>query len=203
VFNEIIKVDLSFYYTLLDDAMVRRNFQLNGLDSIVYDGELSQVQAIQNAAQAEIFGIQAGVELRLPLGLVFSSNLNIQQGDEELDDGTTSPSRHAAPTFGISRLTYNADKWQVQFYALYNAGVDFADLAQEERGKTEIYARDDNGDPYSPGWYTVNLKSSFELSPSITLNVGLENITNQRYRSYSSGIAAAGRNLVLSVRAKV
>jgi hemoglobin/transferrin/lactoferrin receptor protein len=203
VFNEIFKVDLSAYYTLLDDAMVRRNFQLNGQDSIIYDGELSQVQSIQNAAQAEVYGLQAGIELRLPSGFVFNSNLNIQHGEEELDDGTTSPSRHAAPSFGISRLTYSAKKWQVQLYAIYSAGVDFADLAQEERGKTEIYAMDAEGNPYSPGWYTLNLKTSYEISPSMTINLGLENLTDQRYRPYSSGIAAAGRNLVVSLRARV
>jgi len=42
------------------NAMVRRNFQLNGLDSIDYDGTLSQVQAIQNAAVAQVYGLQVG-----------------------------------------------------------------------------------------------------------------------------------------------
>lgn len=203
VFSEVVKIDLSAYYTLLENALVRRNYTLNGLDSIVYDGELSQVQAIQNAAQAKVRGLQAGVEIRLGRGLVLNSQLNIQKGDEELDDGTSSPSRHAAPTFGVSRLTYQHNKLQLQLYAIYSRGVDFADLPQEEQGKTEIYAADSDGNPYAPGWYTINLKGSYALSPAISLNVGLENITSQRYRPYSSGIAAAGRNLVVSLRAKV
>ncbi|MCB0688766.1 MAG: TonB-dependent receptor, partial [Saprospiraceae bacterium] len=69
VFSEVVKIDLSAYYTLLDNALVRRNFTLNGQDSIMYDGELSQVQAIQNAAQAKVRGIQAGLEIRLASGL--------------------------------------------------------------------------------------------------------------------------------------
>ncbi|MCB0665972.1 MAG: TonB-dependent receptor [Saprospiraceae bacterium] len=203
VFSEVVKIDLSAYYTLLENALVRRNYTLNGLDSIVYDGELSQVQAIQNAAEAKVLGLQAGVEIRLGRGLVLNSQLNIQKGDEELDDGTSSPSRHAAPTFGVTRLTYQQHKLQVQFYAIYSRGVDFADLPQEEQGKTEIYAADSDGNPYAPGWYTINLKGLYALSPAISLNVGMENITSQRYRPYSSGIAAAGRNLVLSLRVKV
>jgi hemoglobin/transferrin/lactoferrin receptor protein len=31
----------------------------------------------------------------------------------------------------------------------------------------------------------------------------LENITDIRYRPYSSGISAAGRNLILSLRAQI
>lgn len=203
VFNEVVKVELSAYYTLLENAMVRRNYTLNGMDSIIYDGELSQVQAIQNAAQAKVRGLQAGVEIRLSRGLTFQSQLNLQKGDEELDDGTTSPSRHAAPTFGVTRLTYQQNKLQLQVYAVYSAGVDYASLPQEEQGKTEIYAADTDGNPYSPGWHTLNLKGSYSLSSRISLNMGLENITNQRYRPYSSGIAAAGRNLIVSLRAKV
>ena len=59
VFGETVKIDLTGYYTILKNALVRRNFQLNGQDNIMYDGELSQVQAIQNAAEANVYGIQA------------------------------------------------------------------------------------------------------------------------------------------------
>ena len=68
VFGDYLKVDVTGYYTILQNAMVRRNFQLNGLDSIVYDGSLSQVQAIQNAASATVYGVQAGFEAKLPSG---------------------------------------------------------------------------------------------------------------------------------------
>src|SRR5690554_4055415 len=54
-----VKLDLTGYYTLLDHALVRRDFTLNGQDSILYDGELSQVQAVQNAAIARVYGVQA------------------------------------------------------------------------------------------------------------------------------------------------
>jgi hemoglobin/transferrin/lactoferrin receptor protein len=82
VFGERLRVDLTGYYTILDDALVRRNFQLNGMDSIVYDGELSQVEAIQNAASAHVFGIQAGVEIKFGKGFSLLSRINIQDGEE-------------------------------------------------------------------------------------------------------------------------
>ena len=202
IFDKTVKVDVSAYYTLLKNALVRRDFQLNGQDSIVYDGELSKVQAIQNAAEARIWGIQAGVEVKLPQGFGFSSDFNYQKGEEELDDGTTSASRHAAPWFGVSRLTYKTPKLQLQMYVDYSGEVSFEDLPEEEKGKTEIYALNDNGDPYAAGWYTLNFKANYQLTEMISVNGGLENITDRRYRPYSSGISGAGRNFILALRAK-
>ena len=201
--GDLLKLDFSVYYTILDNAMVRRNFSLNGEDSIMYDGVLSQVQAVQNAAQAYVFGVQAGIELRLPAGIILTSDINLQKGEEETDNGVSSPSRHAPPTYGVTRLKYSSDRFEFQAYAIYSGGKEYEDLALEERSKEEIYATDDDGLPYSPSWYTINLKATYALSESISVNLGLENITNQRYRPYSSGIAAAGRNLVVSMRANI
>ncbi|MEQ9230388.1 MAG: TonB-dependent receptor [Cyclobacteriaceae bacterium] len=202
VFGEFAKIDVTAFYTILNNAMVRRDFTLNGQDSIQYDGELSQVQAIQNAAIAKVYGLQVGVEINLPGAFIFSSDLNFQKGREELDDGSKSPSRHAAPIFGVTRLTYATNKLDVQLYATYQGQRTNKQLAQEERGKTEIYALDANGDAYAPSWYTLNLKGQYQIKSFLSASAGIENITDQRYRPYSSGMSGAGRNFILSVTAK-
>ena len=197
-----VKIDVSTYYTLLDNALVRRDFTLNGSSEIVYDGELSQVQAIQNAAKANVYGVQFGFDAKLSSGFRFSTDLNFQKGEEELDNGDKSSSRHAAPFFGISRLGYVASKLDFELNVQFSDKVSFEDLAEEERGKPEIYATDRNGNPYSPSWYTLNLKSMYKLNQNFTLTAGLENITDQRYRLYSSGIVSPGKNFILALRAK-
>ncbi len=202
IFANRVKIDLALYYTLLENALVRRDFNLNGQDSILYDGVLSKVQAIQNAAKARVYGIQTGIEVKFPKGFGFSSDFNVQVGEEELDDGTLSPSRHAAPWFGTTRVTYTAEKLNLQFYSNYQGTRTYEDMPFEERGKTEIYAADENGNPYAPGWITLNFKAMYHISEHFSLSSGLENITNRRYRPYSSGISAPGRNFILSVTAK-
>ena len=202
LFGKNVKVDVSGYYTLLDNAMVRRDFTLNGETEIVYDGELSNVQAIQNAANAKVYGIQAGIEVKSVSGFYFQVDLNFQKGEEELDNGEKSPSRHAAPFFGVGRLGYSNSKLDLQLNAQFSDEVSYDNLAEEERGKPEIYAIDGNGNPYSPSWYTLNLKSMYKLTENFTVTVGLENITDQRYRPYSSGIVAPGKNFILALRAK-
>jgi hemoglobin/transferrin/lactoferrin receptor protein len=196
-----VKLDFSTYYTFLDNALVRRDFTLNGASQIMYDGELSQVQAIQNAAHAFVYGVQAGIVLNLPSGFRFTTDLNYQKGEEELDNGRKSPSRHAAPFFGLTRFGLTHSKLDLELNLQYSDQVAYKDLAEEERGKKEIYALDRNGNPYSPSWYALHLKSMYKLSDKVTITAGIENITDQRYRPYSSGIASPGKNFVLAVRA--
>ncbi|HKK38481.1 MAG TPA: TonB-dependent receptor [Cryomorphaceae bacterium] len=202
VLADKVKIGLTGYYTLLENAMVRRNFTLAGQDSIIYQGELSQVQAIQNAAEARVYGIQAELEIILLKELSLSSQFNWQDGEEELDDGSTSASRHAAPWFGVTRLRYSESNLTLELNTQYSGEVAFADLNVGERGKPYLYATDSNGNPYSPSWYTLNFRATYQLSPTWLISAGVENLTDQRYRTYSSGIAAAGRNVVLSATAR-
>lgn len=201
VFGKNLKLEITGFYTQLQNALVRRDYQLNGSDSLLYQGTMSQVQALQNAAVANVYGYQAGIEWKLRDGVSVSSSLNYQHGEEELDDGSTSSSRHAAPMFGVTRLNYQAQNLRLQVYSQYQGERSFDELPEEEKGKDEIYAKDGNGNNYSPSWYTLNLKAQYNLTHEISINAALENILDKRYRPYSSGLSAPGRNFVLSVRA--
>lgn len=202
VVGNFVKLDLTGYYTHLNNAMVRRDFLFNGEDTILYQNEPSRVQAIQNAANAYVYGVQLGGELKLPENFKFSTDLNFQKGEEETDNGINSPSRHAPPFYGFSRLTYQGEKINLQLYTQFQGEQSFENLAIEERSKDEIYAKDNNGNNYSPSWYTLNLKAMYALTEKITITSGLENITDQRYRPYSSGISGAGRNFIMALRAQ-
>lgn len=193
-----VKLDATAYYTILENALVRRDYTIAGHYSIVYQGVNSKVQAIQNAARAHVYGIQAGIEVKLPSGFGFITDFNYQNGEEEMDDGSTTTSRHAPPWFGVTRLMYVKNKVNLQVYAMYSGERSFQDLNFGERRKTEIYAADENGQPYSPAWYTLNFKGIYKVNETIRFSCGLENITDRRYRPYSSGISAAGRNFILS-----
>jgi hemoglobin/transferrin/lactoferrin receptor protein len=40
------------------------------------------------------------------------------------------------------------------------------------------------------------------MNKYLAVNVGIENITDQLYRSYSSGISSPGRNFIVSLNAQ-
>jgi hemoglobin/transferrin/lactoferrin receptor protein len=201
ILSKHAKLNFGGYYTYLDNALVRGTFNLNGQDSITYDGELSAVEAIQNGAYATVYGGHIGIQVSLASGLTLGTQYNIQNGKEKLDDGSTQALRHAAPRFGSTKLTYSKKKLMMQLYFVYNAAFQFGDLPNSEAAKDNLYAKDDNGNPYSPKWYTVNAKAQYQINRTFVVNAGLENILNVRYQPYSSGIAAPGRNLILSLKA--
>lgn len=196
------KIDLTGYYTILENALVQRDYTLNGLDSIIYDGEMSQVQAIQNAAEATVYGIQLSFDFQISDDFKFFSNFTYQQGEEELNDGNISPMRHAPPLFGNGGIKFRKNKLSFSFYSFYQGEISHENLAVSEHRKDEFYAQDENGDNYSPAWYTINCSMSYQLNKNFILSGGIENISNQRYRPYSSGISGAGINFITSVRAK-
>ena len=202
LFGSWLKVDVAAYATLLRNALVRRPFQLGGQDSVMYDGQMSRVEAMQNAAVARVVGAYMGLEARISRSWSAKTSVNVQRGVEELDNGELSPSRHAAPTFGLARVTYRKGRFRADAYSQFQGPRRNDQLAWEERAKTEMYALDADGKAYCPAWYTLNARASLDLKHGVGINVGIENLTDQRYRPYSSGISGAGRNLVVAVSAK-
>ncbi|GEQ85044.1 hypothetical protein ULMS_05520 [Patiriisocius marinistellae] len=197
-FENVVKLDVATFYTVLEDALVRRDFELGGETEILYQGELSNVQAIQNSGKAEVYGFEAGLEINFSKALQLTSQYNITDGYTDEDDGSRAPIRHAAPQFGNTHFIYNKGKLKVDAYVVYNGQFDFQDLAPSQQNNAYIYAEDENGDPFSPSWETLNVAAQYKLTDALQLNATLENITDQRYRTYSSGITAAGRNLIVA-----
>ncbi len=195
-----ITLDLASFYTYLDDALVRRDYSLNGRTTIEYQGEPSRVQAIQNAASAYVYGFEGGINVKLDENLKLVSQITITKGEEEQEDGSKAPLRHAAPLYGNTHLVWAKNKLKLDLFSEYNGKLNFVDLAPSEQDKAYLYAIDDNGNPYFANWYTLNFTSQYQISPNWSATVALENITDQRYRTYSSGISAAGRNLILAVK---
>lgn len=83
---------------------------------------------------------------------------------------------------------------------MFNIKVNFDDLAFEEKQKLHLYAKDKNGDPYVPSWIIINFRSNYSITNRYSVSVGLDNITNIRYRPYSSGISAPGRNFIIAIK---
>ena len=200
--GDVLDFDVSAYYTYLDHAIARGTATFNGNDSIDYDGELSRVLSLQNISSLTIFGVQAQVKWKLAPFLQFTSAYNYQKGREkDPDTGRDFPPTHVAPSFGSTHLIYSwKEKFKADVYANYNGEIRYEDLALSERGDTHLYAKDADGNPYAPSWWTMNLKVSYTFKKYITLDGGVENILDKRYRPYSSGISAPGRNFIMSLR---
>lgn len=194
-----VKIDGVVYYTYLKDALARANFNFNGQDSILYAGDMSKVQAVQNIADAWVYGLQAGIEVVIAKGLSLRSTISFQKGKEfNIDSARYFPKNHVAPTFGRTSITYKRRQFKLDVYSSYQVKVNPDDLPFGE--SPFLYALDDDGRAFVPGWYTLNIKAAVFFNKHLSLSGGIENITNQLYRTAGSGITASGRNFVLGLK---
>lgn len=197
-----LRFELNGFYTILDNAIVRRPSTFNNQDSILFDGAMSRVEQLQNVAHAKVYGIQSAVQVTLLQNLTIQSHANWIKGKETDDvNDEQVPLRHAPPLYGNTLLQYRYKKIAMEASAVYSGKIANEDMAPSEKSKADIYAKDENGNPYSPSWHTINLKASYPFNDYLTLSAGWENITNQRYRAYSSGIVAPGSNVIVAMRA--
>ncbi len=193
-----VQFEASAFYSVLQNAFVREPFSFNGNDSIIYDDELSQVQALQNVECATVYGFQTALKITLIENLFLKSTLQFTDGETEEGE----PVRHVAPLFGEARLGYEKAKWKLALFSIFNGEMDAEDLAFSERDKENLYAKDENGQPFSPAWAILNFKAEYQFCDPLTVQIGVENIFDKRYRPYSSGISAAGRNFTVAVRGR-
>ncbi len=195
-----IELDFSSYVTYLYNSFIRDDFTLsNGVSEIIYDGELSQIQALQNSSKSFIYGIEFGINMFLNKNFRMKSQHNLIAGYELDDLPFGMPVRHIPPNYGNFHLIYNNGDFTIDTYLNYNSKISFNNLAESERAKPYMYALDENGNPYSPSWMTFNVRSKYFFSKMLNINFTVENITNKLYRPYSSGISAPGLNFIFSL----
>jgi hemoglobin/transferrin/lactoferrin receptor protein len=193
-------IELSVFYNYLNDVLVKRDDTYNGNSTINFNEENLKIQSVQNGAFARIYGLTASINYQFLNYFKFTTNVSYNKGIEVLDNGNEAPLRHAAPLFGNMILAYNKNNFNANINYEFNGSIDSSSLAPSEIEKSYLYALDEKGLPFVPSFGVLNLKTSYELYKNITLNLGLENILDKRYRPYSSGITAPGRNLITSIR---
>ncbi len=216
-FSEKVKLELTGYYTLFRNALVKAPFRLNGQDSVVYNGVMSQVLANQNKNKAYVYGLNAAITIQFTPQLRLYSTLNYTRGRFETDDTKNSavyqkqangsyalvqakvkrkPLDHIPPVFGKTSLRYESRKWNTELFALYN-GWKKLDQYNADGEDNAQYATADG----MPGWTTINWRGNLQLAKSLQLQLAVENIFDRNYRYFASGFSAPGRNFILALRA--
>lgn len=195
-----IELDFSTYITYLYDALIRDDFTLeNGISQIIYDGELSQIQALQNGSKSLIYGFEFGANMVINKNLSLKSQLNLIAGHELNELPFALPVRHIPPNFGNLHLIFEKGRLSFDAFVNFNSEISYNNLAESERAKPYLYALDKDGNPYSPSWTTYNFRSKYLLSDKLNFTLSFENISDKLYRPYSSGISAPGLNFIFSV----
>jgi hemoglobin/transferrin/lactoferrin receptor protein len=193
--TEKFSTEITAFYTLFRNAIALAPFQLEGKDSILYNGRLSQVIANQNARRAFIRGLNYRLDIKLTPSLNWETTLSSTYGRFTSGNKAIKPMDHIPPFFGKSSLLYKKNTLQWEFYIHFNGWKRIEDFNMDGEDNAQ-YATPDG----MPSWYTLNLRASWQLYKSFQVQAGLENILDRNYRYFASGFSAPGRNLYLSLR---
>lgn len=183
--------EATYFYTAINDAIVTKEFTLNGATQIDNDndGIMSTIFANQNAGKAYITGFSGSVKTTLARNLAFNGSYNVTLG-RVTTNGNNRPLDHIPPYYG--RLSFNyAPTWGTfEAYMLFNGKKDLKDYSTS--GEDNLQYAPASG---MPAWETYNFKASTKQIYGFTLFAGMENILDTQYRVFASGINAGGRNI--------
>ena len=192
VLSEGLSIQATGYYTLLTNALTVGAGTFNGSDSVVYDGQLSQVMTTTNAGRAYVYGFEAMLSGKLNDHLSMIATVNYTKGRNVTD---SIPLDHIPPVFGKLAMVYTIGKLRTELFMNYSGWKRLEDYNMEGEDNF-AYAT-----PYGmPSWATVNARVNYNFSRQLSLQVACENILDQNYRNYASNISAPGRNFIVTLR---
>ncbi|MFZ4057852.1 MAG: TonB-dependent receptor [Ferruginibacter sp.] len=211
-----VNINLNSFYTLFRNALVKAPYQLNGQDSIIYNGIKSQVLANQNFNKAYLYGFAIDLLVNVASNLSATSTISYTYGRFKTDatknsavyekqvNGTYNlvqkkvaekPLDHIPPLIGRTSFNYRYKKLNAEISFLYN-GWKRLDQYNADGEDNAQYATADG----MPAWVIANFKCSIPLTKGLLLQAGVENIFDRNYRYFASGFSAAGRNFQISLR---
>lgn len=187
-----MKIELVGFYSYLKDAIVRTAFELNGEDSLMYDGDYYKITTNYNAGEAYIYGASLGITANLNKNIHLKGTFNYTYGRNLTDDV---PLGHIPPIFGRTSITYRKSRFFLDTYVVYQGWKrteDFSPYGEDNEGEAMEYG--------FPSWWTLNMKAGFEVLKYFDFIIAVENIVDQFYKPYASGVSAAGRNFIFTAR---
>jgi hemoglobin/transferrin/lactoferrin receptor protein len=193
-FNKKVTVSVNGYYTLLKNAITVQPSTFEGSDSIMYDGQLSQVTTTINATEAYIYGLEAGVRGNITNQLSIVSTINYTYGRIKTDT-TDYPLDHIPPVFGKTGLNLNVKKFRGEVFVQYSGWKRLKNY--NLIGEDNIAYATAQG---MPAWFTLNARIGYQFNRYVSLQVACENILDVNYRQFASNISAAGRNFIVTLR---
>ncbi|HTE28107.1 TonB-dependent receptor [Flavitalea sp.] len=213
---KMFKWDVSVFYTSFRNAITLAPYQLNGQDSIIYNGTKSQVVANQNLNKAYMYGFSAKITATLNKHFSLYSTLNYTKGRYKTDEKTKTniyqehtngeyilvqanvkekPMDHIPPMFGLTSFEYKNEWLSAEVFGQYFGWKKLSEYNADGEDNAQ-YATADG----MPAWITLNLRTSIKITENLRVQGAIENITDRNYRNFASGFSAPGRNFILSLR---
>lgn len=191
-----VRFEITGFYTSFRNAIAAAPFKLNGQDSILYNSVKCAVYASQNVNKAYVRGFNVRLKVELSKKISWDNTISHTYGRYKNADGTEKPLDHVPPVFGKTSLTYTDKKFSTEIYGMFNSWKKIKDYNPDGEDNGQ-YATADG----MPSWFTFNWRGSYKFTKNLTLQAGVENISDRNYRYFASGFSAPGRNFIVALRA--
>ena len=194
VFPGIATISGAIWFTYLNNAIVRTSHSLNGSDSLLYDGNYYGIITNANASLATIQGISLNLNSDLPGRFFFRGSFNYLMGRDITNEV---PLAHIPPIYGRFSAGYAHRKLNSEAYIAYSGRKYWSELSP--------YGEDNEDESIAgfgfPGWSTLNLRAQYRINKHFTVQAAVQNILDQYYKVFASGVGAPGRNFIFTFRA--
>lgn len=191
-----LQLNANVFYTQLYDAIVVSPTQVNGSDSITYDGSKARVNSLSNAQKAFVYGYQ--LTTNYTLGVLNLYGAYTYTYGRVTSTPVETPLDHIPPVYGRFGGAVKLKGWMLDAYTQFSGAKKLSDYSQS--GEDNLQYATSKG---MPAWYTLNIRGQYSLYTRgvlITLQSGIENIADVHYRLFASGISAPGRNIYAALR---
>ena len=190
-----LDADFAIFHSLILSKIEAAAFQINGSDSILYDGEVLPVRANTNQGMAQIYGAQMWVKARF-LKRAFAEGSITKTYGNLLDDAQT-PLSHIPPLFGRVAIGYKQRYWEPEISFIFNGSKELDEYG--DAGTDNLVEATEDG---TPAWHVLNLSLRYKRN-MYQVQVGLNNLFDTHYKTFASGISQPGRSVSISFTAKL
>lgn len=185
------------YYTRLSNAIVRRRGALPDGRDILIDGTDTLLTFINaNANQANVYGVSLSAEGNLNEQLSFFASWSWIRG-RQMSDGIERPQSHIPPAYGRVEMRYKTSASTYTLNTRFNGSKPLSEYGDSQDNPELATAEG------ALAWYTINLYTQHQFKDRYQVNLSVENILDQFYRPFASGVAGPGRNWILSLSVKI
>lgn len=193
-FTERFNISATGYITRLTDAIAMSDFTTpEGLAVWITQGDTLNVVANQNLEKALIYGLSVNATAEFSQVLSATSSINWTRGRQLFDNEDAVPLGHIPPMYGTTELIYENDRFQGRLSVRYN-GFKSIDAFGGSVDNPEFATPEG-----SLAWTTFNTYFSYKFSKNLSLSAAVENVFDIHYRTFSSGVSAPGRNVLLTL----
>jgi outer membrane receptor protein involved in Fe transport len=142
-----------------------------------------------NAGSGRVVGVEARVDVDLPLHLWIGGDLTWTRGDYEDPAVDWTPMSRIPPLFGTGRLRF-APPWPQLFVEVY-VQVAGAQRRLSPQDKSDLRIPAGGTDD----WWTLNVRAGLRPIRWLQLSVSGANLTDNSYWIHGSGVAGSGASL--------